>query len=876
MASNEEDLISAFERQVALHPEREAVASTTWRLGYRRLDRTANRLAHWILDRAPAGPGVVALLTSHDTVAVATLLAALKAGKTALPLNPAAPPAVQRAILDDASPQAIFVDEQHARAAVGLSRATVLDTSDPPRDLDPETPRVRRDADAPALILFTSGSTGTPNGVLLIHRNVVANIPHQTRDMRLGCEDRITWLAPLHVAAAPSAIFCALLNGACVLPFPVASRSFRDLRDFLERERPSILHTSPSLFRSLCRSFSDGTRLPHVRAVRLAGEPVRSSDADLVARHFDPDCLLVNGFAMAETNGVVCSFPLKPAQARTWDVVPVGRAVPGVRIHLLDDAGRPVPPGDPGEIVVESERLVPCYWKQPALNEERFVRTDSGWRFLTRDLGRALPDGVIEHLGRKDDQVKVLGHRVRIDGLESVLVADPALRQACVTPYEPEPGRVMLMAHVVPERAGALDLTALRERLRERLPPHAVPSRFEIRDELPITQSGKIDRRSLARLAEKPPAEQDIGETPDCASRIADLWSRRLKQRCPSDGTSFFDLGGDSLSALEMLSDVEAEFGVDVRLSGFMESPYVVSLARMVAIARKAGMDSAVPGFVSVGPGRSGRPLFVAPGAASDPSSLLEVATELPERRLFVHSWVGIDGHRRPHPNVAEMADHFVEEMLVLQPDGPHRIAGISFGGVVAYEAARRLQRAGAPPAALLIVDTRLPGWIRPRGLGPRRAFQRAIIRRNPIGVTEEVSWQAVRRGMEQRRRIRRAARCARACIRRGRTIPHEHRHWGLLSHFVEVFRRWRPDGIFPGDATLFRAEKQPPRELFAMDETLGWRDRIGGELRIVDFPGGHGDFLGAPYAAAFAQRFGKVLEELDGAENEPGGGSDA
>ena len=860
-----EDLVTAFERQAALHPEREAVVSDTGTLRYRRFDRTANRFAHWIAERTPAGRAPVAVLAAHDATALVLLLAILKAGKIALPLDARAPAALQRAILADAQPQALFVDEHHAGAASDLSCANLMSTGGLPRGLDPGPLDVPRDPTAPAFVLFTSGSTGAPNGVMQIHRNVVANIPHQTRDMGLGCEDRVTWLAPIHVAAAPSAIFCALLNGGCVLPFDVPARSLRELREFLARERATVLHTSPSLFRGLCLSLSDGARLPHVRAVRLAGEPVRASDAELVARHFHPDCLLVNGFGMAETNGIVCSFPVKPEQARGEDVVPVGRAVPGMRIHLLDDEGRPVAPGEAGEIVVESERLVPCYWKQPALNEERFVRAGAGWRFHTRDLGRAGPDGAIEHLGRKDDQVKVRGHRVRIDGLEAVLVADPELRQACVTPFEPDPGRVTLVAHVVPRRPQAFDVAALRRRLRDELPPYAEPARFVVHGELPLTPNGKVDRRRLAELAVSAPDPGDVAVPDGRAARIAEIWSRRLGQRCASDDASFFDLGGDSLTALEMLSEVEAEFGVDVRLSGFVETPSVVSLARLVGRALEAGMARAAPGFVSSGSAGPRRPFFLAPGAATDPSTLREVTHALPrDRRILVHAWCGLDGHMSPHRSIEEMAEYFLEEMRAVQPEGPHLIGGISFGGLVAFEVACRLHRAGEPPAALLIVDTRLPGSLRPRGLGPRRLLERAVFHGNPIGATEEIRWRGVRRGFEQRRLMRRSARRARALRRRGSAVPHEHRYWSLLAHSVAVFQRWRPERVFPGDATLFRAAVQPPRDLFEVDETLGWSERIRGKLRVVDFPGGHGDFSRAPYAAEFAERLAAFLAGYD------------
>ena len=354
--------------------------------------------------------------------------------------------------------------------------------------------------DALAYILYTSGSTGKPKGVAQNHRNVLHNITKHTNSLHICSNDRLTWLASVSTAQAMTDVYSALMNGAALCPFNLKQDGLARLEEWLRRRQITIYHSSASIFRGLLDTMKGGADYPSVRVVKLGSEQVYKRDVERWKSRFSATCIFVNALSSTEA-GTLRKLQIDLDTVIHQNVVPVGFAVEGMDILLLDDGGLPVEPGNPGEIAIRSRYLAPGYWQAPELTEKVFLPDPegSGARiFLTGDLGRMSPGGCLEYLGRKDLQVKISGFRVEIAEVEAALLEACPLQQAAVVAWETRPGVMRLTACVVPAEGAAPTAASLRSTLKGSLPDHMIPSELIILKELPLTPSGKVDRQSLA------------------------------------------------------------------------------------------------------------------------------------------------------------------------------------------------------------------------------------------------------------------------------------------------------------------------------------------------------------------------------------------
>lgn len=492
-------LIARFREQVRRAPEQLALRTPETALTYAALDRRANRIARAILAADPAPGSRVALLFGHGANAIAAVLGALKAGKTYVPLDALYPEQRLAQIIDDAKAHAIVTDAASlARArALAQGRHAVVTIDD--RE-DAEDPAVAVAPDAPAYIIYTSGSTGRPKGVVQSHRNVLHYIRAYVNCLRLSAGDRLSLLPSYSVDAGVMDVYGALLSGATLYPFDLKAMDFESLREHLRRERITVYHSTPTVFRFLADALADGAGLPDVRAVVLGGEPVVRNDVEACRDGVGAQCEFLNLYGATEA-----SFTLEflltgddPVPGRR--VVPAGFPVEDTQVVLLDEDGDPTPVM--GEIAIRSPHVALEYWGNPALSRETFPERAGARLYRTGDLGRYLPGGALEVLGRRDFQVKIRGYRVEIGEIEAVLAAHPAVERCGVvlrTEGVPEP---QLAAFVV-ARAGAPAPAApeLRKHVLERLPDFMVPATFTVAASLPLTPTRKLDRRRLAQMA---------------------------------------------------------------------------------------------------------------------------------------------------------------------------------------------------------------------------------------------------------------------------------------------------------------------------------------------------------------------------------------
>lgn len=590
-------LSEGFERQVRHRPDSVAVLARAGSLTYAGLNRAANRLAARILAEAGPGEEPVALLLDQGLESVCATLAVLKAGKFYLPLDPSYPPAFLESLLEDAGRPILLAADGQAGLATRLSAAArrVVSVHLDPHSPAPEIP-TPPGSDRPACLFYTSGSTGRPKGVIDHHRNVVHNILRYTVNLGISPSDRLSMIQSPTFSGTVSSLFGALLNGAAVCPFPLREEGFAALARWCREVGVTIYHSVPSLLRGLVEG---GGFFPAVRVVRLEGDQVLPSDVALCARHFRPDCLLAVGLGATET-GLVAQDRRRVGDPPPDGIVSLGHPTRDVSIAILGPDGCEVAPGRVGEIAVRSRYLATGYWRQPELTQAAFRPDPAGPEarvYRTGDLGRVGPDGRLEYLGRADSQPKILGQRVNLAEVEAVLSGTPGIRAAAVV-VQPDPaGESRLVAYLVADESGRPGTGELHRRVADRLPAAQVPAEYVFLEALPVTEAGKVDRRSLPRRPISP--ARPLGETdPPVTSleaAVADLWGDVLGISRPGRRQGLFELGGQSLAALRIVSRVATQFGVEVPMALLLEDPTVAGLCTRIEALLAADAEGRGP-----------------------------------------------------------------------------------------------------------------------------------------------------------------------------------------------------------------------------------------------------------------------------------------
>lgn len=576
----EQSIPSRFQQQVQRYPDRLAVKTTTHELSYAQLDKDSDRVGRALLATMGEPACAVALLLEQSVAAVAAVFGALKAGKPYVPLDPSNPAARIKYILADSQAGLVVTNDKYlalARALVGdkipILNYDELDAtagSGPPDTCtSPGTctaPDTCSSPDTLAYIMYTSGSTGHPKGVVDTHRNVLHEIMKYTNDFHICAEDRLTLIRAFTGVGASMDIFTALLNGAALYPLNIQESGLGQLADWIIRQELTIYHSVPTVFRHFVCTLNGSEAFPTLRIVRLGGEVVDRRDLELYKMHFPDDCLLLNLLGTTETLTVRCCFSDKRTQV-AGSVLPVGYAMEDVDVLLLDEDRAKVGAGAVGEIAVRGDYLSLGYWRKPELTQAAFIPDPDGGDmrvYLTGDLGRMLPDGCLVHLGRKDFQVKVRGYRVEVAEIELTLLELGAVKEAVVVAYEEASRDVVLTAYLVcAERVSTL---ALRRFLRERLPDYMIPDRFCQLAALPRTPTGKLDRAALPKQ-EGPRNESGVPfEAPRTPTEcmIADILRRPLAVARVGIHDNFLDLGGNSLMAVKIVYQIKKQMGVTI------------------------------------------------------------------------------------------------------------------------------------------------------------------------------------------------------------------------------------------------------------------------------------------------------------------------
>ncbi|HJX28230.1 MAG TPA: amino acid adenylation domain-containing protein, partial [Thermoanaerobaculia bacterium] len=668
-------------------------------LTYRELDERANRLARWLIDRGVGMDVLVALLVERSLEMIVALVGILKAGGSYAPLESGLPPSRLRWLLDDVrSPvlltQAALLPE--VEAAGGFQGPVLLMDGEGLEgpELGSLVPsRVPSHPLQLAYVNYTSGSTGRPKGVVVPHLGVTRLVMNPDY-MELGPDNVILQLSTYAWDAATWEIWGALLNGGRLVMIPRETvLDFRRLARVLVEERVTALYLTTALFNQFVEQ--EGGSLAGLSTLIIGGETA-SVPHFRKAVEMLPRTRIINEYGPTE-NTSYSSWQLvrgTPEQG----ALPIGKPLSNSTVYVLDRELQPMPLGLPGELFLGGDGLARGYLGRPDLTAERFVPHPfaAGERlYRTGDLGAWRPDGTLDFLGRMDFQVKIRGHRIEPAEVEEAIKRHELVEDAVVMAWEPVPQDRRLAAYVV----GDVAVDALRHFLNERLPDYMVPASFVMLAALPLSPTGKVDRKALPPPGQQSSEENHVAPVTSAEKTLAVLWAELLGLERIGVTDDFFALGGHSLLAVRLMASIEQTFGVKLPLSTLFEAPTVRHL-----VAAVQGDPVWRSALVRLRPGGSRRPLFLVHPVGGDVFPYVDLARKLSAERPIYGLQAVLEGGDQP-PTMEALAAQYLASVREVQPEGPWLLAGWSSGAVTAYEMARQTESPGGATSLLTLFD---------------------------------------------------------------------------------------------------------------------------------------------------------------------------
>gem|GEM_PF-984513 len=570
------DLGARFAAVAAHRPLHPALDGDDGTVDYATLAARAGGIAE-ALRRAGGTPGdPVGLVLHHGTSTVAAILGTLAAGRCYVPLDPAYPAERLAHMAAHAGVTAVLTTADLAPVAAALSGAPVIDLATVPPAAYRVEPGV--DPDAPAYLLYTSGSTGLPKGVAQSHRNVMHGVANHVNHLWITPDDRISVLTSFSFDMAVTDLFSAVLCGATAVAVDVRRHGLAHLARALHERAVTVYHSTPTVYRYLLDALDAGAGTPPagLRVVILGGEQMHRADVLRGRRYTRDDCVFVNGYGATEASFAV-QWHLPSGERPDREVLPIGHPLPGYRIVLTDGCGLPTTLA--GEIVIESRHVALGYWRDPAQTAARFgVAADGTRTYRTGDLGRWLPDGRLLHLGRNDRQVKVRGYRVELDEVEARLAALSGVARAVALARADPTGTAEVVAYAQPRVGAHVDGPGLRDRLAAVVPDYLVPRTVVVLDALPLTPTGKVDVAALP--APPPPAAEPPRDAEEAL--VAEVWCAVLGLDAVGTSDNFFEAGGHSLLLDVVRGRLAERTGRELTLLELYSRPTVAGQAALL------------------------------------------------------------------------------------------------------------------------------------------------------------------------------------------------------------------------------------------------------------------------------------------------------
>lgn len=832
-------------RAVAIQTE-----SITW--SYSELDSRSNQIAAQLLNAGVGRGYLVGVMLRRGTEAIAAMLGILKAGAAYVPLDVTYPVEWLRFILTDTAAEFVVTSaELSHNFGLLLKDVQTIVYVDEGSEKTTREPDITVEPSDLAYVMYTSGSTGSPKGVMIEHRGIV-RLVSDPNYVSISAADRFLQLAPLSFDAATFEIWAPLLNGARLIIMPPDAPSLSEIAEALQRGQITILWLTSGLFNAMVDEFPNAFQ--NLKQL-LAGGDVLSPPHVRKAMEVMRDGCIVNGYGPTESTTFACCHRVR-VEDTAASSIPIGLPVMGTEVYILNRDLQPVSGGESGEICIGGDGLARGYLNRAELTAEKFVRhpfsaDPSARLYRTGDMGRYTSRREIEFLGRVDSQVKIRGFRIETSEIEIAAHLCPGVSACAVVVRDGDSGGKSLCCFFVPRPVrnplNADPAGYLAAYLKDKLPSYMLPSQFVAIDRLPLTANGKVDRARLAQQAAAivPTAVSPEVDSGSLEAKLLAMLTGLLRVSNIKLDDDFFQLGGHSLAAARLFAQIETRFGKKLPLATIIQARTVRQLA---AIIRDNNWVAPWSSLVPLKTSGSRDPFFLVHAIGGNVLNYGGLADSMPaDQPLYALQAQGLDGKSRAASSVEEMAAHYVRAIGTIQPEGPYYLGGFSAGGLVAFEMARQLQRAGHSVALLSIFDSSIEPTF--RALVRNRSFPAAIHRllrisrfnlhyMTRIGVLKFLGKKCRNFAMNARILMFdvRAESNGREALTGLPALPVE-------EAFLRARSNYSPE-FYSGSAILFTTKDS---DLYSPDRTLGWSKVIEGSLEVKRLPGNHDNLLDHP-----------------------------
>jgi len=720
------------------NPEKVAISDMNGEWTYRDLEIESEIIARNLIQAGVKSQDIIGIYAYRSTELVAAILGIHKAGCAFLILDPAHPNKRILTYLQLAKPKGLI----HVKAAGDLPdeiknefqlsetiHIPILTIDRQSKVSDPTerivTARsIKTRPDDLAYIAFTSGSSGQPKGIRGRHGSLSHFIPWQQEEFDIGSTDRFSMLSGLSHDPLHRDIFTCLWAGATLcIPDPEKFGEPGWLIEWIKREKISFVHLTPAMGQFLCFSANTTIAIDTVRYFFFVGDNLTQTEVKNL-RNFAPNATYINSYGSTETQRAIGYFPVTPElqvdpknQHRTY---PIGNGFPDVQLLVLNEEGNICGVGELGEIHVRSPHLALGYFGDDELTDSQFIgnpftNDPEDKCYKTGDLGRYLPDGNVQFAGRKDKQVKIRGFRIELEEIESALINHDKISDAFVITREDDAGNKNIIAYFIFVDGKEEDAFDIRNYLLMSLPDYMVPSTFISVEHFPLTPNGKINVDKLINTDHSPLQQTDKYVRPRTEEEkiITQIWSEILGVEKIGIYDNFYDLGGHSLVAIQIVANLSKAIGKTIPIAALIKSPSVEGLGKTIGNLESYGIWNTLSPLKTTG---NRYPLFCIPPAASTAIRFKLLSDYLGvDQPIYGLEYPGMDGSIQPLSSIPEIAKIFLSDIKEIQPDGPYYLAGMCYGGNVAFEIAQQLFLEGSQVAFLGIIDSNLaPGTRRP------------------------------------------------------------------------------------------------------------------------------------------------------------------
>ena len=844
-------------------------------MSYAELNRRANRVANRLRAMGVGPETLVGLAIGRSLEMIIGLLAIVKAGGAYVPLDLSYPRARLNFMLRDTHPDLLLTGGQ--KLDVEAPWAKVLQLTADAAGFATESEEdlgVLVEPHNVAYVMYTSGSTGNPKGVVIEQRSI----------FRLVCDpgyitisplDTFLQLAPISFDASTLEIWGALLNGSRLVIMEPGTPNLGDIARVIEREQVTTLWLTAGLFHAMVDEH-----LPSLATVRnmLAGGDIVS--APHVEKFLDAhrSSIFINGYGPTEGTTFTCCHALQFGNP-IGKTIPIGVPIAKTRVLILDEALEQVPVGQPGELFIGGEGVARGYLNLPELTAQRFVKnpyaTDpADVMYRSGDLVSIRYDGVIEFLGRQDNQVKVRGYRVELGEIEVCLQQHPAVRHAVAIALENDRAEKAIHTFWTAKAGAIAESDELLQFAGQRLPSFMMPASLTHVDSLPLTANGKVDRTQLLAMAMREISRKDSYVPPSDVLEVEliGIWEEVLRTKRVGIRDDFFTLGGHSLLAARMFTRIEERLRKTIPLATIFAAPTIEKLAQVI---RTEGWTSHWSVLVPIQQGGSRPPLFLMHGLHGNVLTYYGLRHHMPpDQPVYGVQAEGLHSGRASFVSLPEMAEYYIREIRSVQPSGPYFIGGFSGGGLLAYEMAQQLSAAGERIQFLALFDSyvEVAGGYWLKSFSSRRALRMSLLalRANwqmtrKHGLSYVVGWKAKNANINLRIMLWQLTGKLFAKTRSGR-----HLRASLLNPaaaFTYAIRVYVPKP-YSGPAVLFRA---PSSGFENSGLSEGWKNYITGNLEIQVIEGLHQDIFREPHIGRLAEQLTQTLESAQADQNDAG-----